>query len=271
MRELANTSPPILAVDNVGVSLGNATFGPFQFSVSRKERIAIIGPSGAGKSTLLSLISRERLKGEGQLFLHQQAIEDYSLAELSQIRAVLPQQHDVAFGFECKLIVQLGRVSKRFDPQLGKIVQSAAKLAQAEHLLNRRFDSLSGGEKARIHLARVFAQLWDVEGGLLLVDEPLSALDPGLQLSLMASIQQFVAEREHGLVAILHDMNQAIQHFDQILMIQSGQQFGYLPASPLIRPALETLYGIQLETALSESGTSLLVPKETRHMSELAA
>jgi iron complex transport system ATP-binding protein len=118
--------------------------------------------------------------------------------------------------------------------------------ACAGHLAGRRFDTLSGGEQARAQLARVMAQLWQARGGLLLVDEPLAALDPGLQLALLDALADFTRHRSLALVAVLHDINQALAGFDRLWLVQNGQVIADLPAGRVALPALEALFGIEL-------------------------
>jgi iron complex transport system ATP-binding protein len=88
-------------------------------------------------------------------------IQTWSLRALSRVRAVLPQSSEVAFGLMANLVIGLGRIAIADDVKRDAIIRHAARLSSCEHLLYRSFDTLSGGEKARIHLARVFAQLWD--------------------------------------------------------------------------------------------------------------
>jgi iron complex transport system ATP-binding protein len=119
---------------------------------------------------------------------------------------------------------------------------------------------LSGGEQARVQLARVFAQLWDAHGALLLVDEPLAALDPGLQLDLMDAMQRFARERGHALVAVLHDINQALGSFGRLWLMSQGRLQADLPADAHAVPALEWIYGIGLRRVDDGEGGFAVVP-----------
>jgi iron complex transport system ATP-binding protein len=259
---LMKTSMPagLLQLDAVGISLGASSFGPFSLQVAPGERVAILGPSGAGKSTLLKLMSREWPPSTGQVLFSGQRLADWSLPALSSHRAVLPQSSDVAFGLLTDLVVGLGRVARVHDPRLSDIVLASATLAHATHLLGRRFDTLSGGEQARVQLARVFAQLWDVHDGLVLVDEPLAALDPGLQFDLLDSLDAYASARNHALVAILHDINQTMQGFDRLLLVKGGQLMADLPANADAVPVLESLYGISLSCVTDREGSLVITP-----------
>ncbi|MFD0928419.1 ATP-binding cassette domain-containing protein [Methylophilus glucosoxydans] len=251
----------LLELQAVTLKLGGHVFGPFSMTVQPGERIAVLGPSGAGKSTLLKLLAREYLPSSGQVRLRERCLTTWSLVDLSRQRAILPQSHEVAFGLPVELVIGLGRVARMVDPDLNVIVRQAAELACARHLLPRRFDTLSGGEKARVHLARVFAQLWDIEQGLLLVDEPMAALDPGLQWQLMAAMDQFARQRGHAIFAILHDINQALQGFDRLVLIKDGRLIGDYPRRQIALSTLAALYEVNLVSAVTEQGQMLVAPE----------
>lgn len=251
---------PILELSFATMQLGQQYFGPFNVQVAPGERVAILGPSGAGKSTLLKLMARELHPQAGQVAFAGRPLAQWPLAELALRRAVLPQGSNVAFGLQCELVIGLGRVARLVDPLLGQIVQDAAALAHATHLLGRRLDTLSGGEQARVQLARIFAQMWDVENGLILVDEPLAALDPGLQFDLLDSLRQFCAARGHAVIAILHDINHALLGFERLLLVRSGQLAADIASGAGAVPALAALYGIALTTATNGDGDVCVIP-----------
>ena len=263
--------PGLMQLDAVGICLGATSFGPFSLQIAPGERVAILGPSGAGKSTLLKLMSREWKATTGQILFNGQPLAAWRLADLSRHRAVLPQSSDMAFGLLTDLVVGLGRVARVHDPKLTDIVAASATLAHAAHLLGRRFDTLSGGEQARVQLARVFAQLWDTHDGLILVDEPLAALDPGLQFDLLDSLDAYASARHHALVAILHDINQAMLGFDRLLLVKDGKLVGDLPSSANAVPALESLYGIALGCVTDTQGSLFITPQRKSARRPVAA
>lgn len=254
-------SAALLVLEAAAATLGAHHSGPFSAEVRAGERIAILGPSGAGKSTLLSLMSGERAAARGRVQFMGRALSTWSLQERAHHRAVLPQSSEVAFGLPVELVIGLGRVARVHDAQLAPIVAMAANLSRAGHLLGRRFDTLSGGERARVQMARVFAQLWDVQDGLVLVDEPLSALDPGLQFDLLDSLDTYAAQRGHAVVAILHDINHAMLGFDRLWLVSEGKLVGDLACSACAVPALETLYGIALSCMTNARGDLVITPQ----------
>jgi iron complex transport system ATP-binding protein len=255
------TAPSLLVLQAAVTRLPGRAFGPFDLTVAAGERVAILGPSGAGKSTLLRLMAGERAAHGGQVLLQGRALAQWPAIDLARHRAVLPQSHAVAFGMPVELVVSLGRLAREPDPAQPRIVADALQAACAAHLTGRRFDTLSGGEQARVQLARVLAQLWDARSGLVLVDEPLAALDPGLQFELMDALQDFARARGHALVAVLHDLNQALAGFDRLWLVQSGQLVADLPADRHAVHPLERLFGIALRCIDLDEGRVAVLPQ----------
>lgn len=236
----------LLELESVQLRRAGQHFGPFTLRVGAGERVAMLGPSGAGKSTLLKLLSGELAAQQGQLLFESRPLREMPPAERARRRAVLPQSHQLAFGLPVELVVALGRWGREGSDD-ERHIASALAWAQASHLRGRRYDCLSGGEQARVQLARVLVQLIDAEGGLLLVDEPLASLDPGLQLELLDTLTRFAAARGHALVAVLHDLQQALSGFERLLLLRQGRLVGDQRANSAALPALEALFGLRLQ------------------------
>lgn len=259
----------VCRLQDLGITLGQNTFGPFSFAIHEGERIAILGPSGAGKTTLLKLISGDLRPHSGSYAFKGAPIQTRSLYALSRGRAVLPQSSDVAFGLAVDLVIGLGRIAIVGDWRRDDVIRHAARLSSCEHLLNRGFDTLSGGERARVHLARVFAQLWDEHHGLILVDEPLASLDPGLQIELLESMKRYADERNHAIVAILHDINQAMHHFDRLILVKGGGLVGDHVSGMGCIADLADLYQIELEAIERDGLPPLVFPRASLGLNTL--
>ncbi|KQY88643.1 ABC transporter ATP-binding protein [Pelomonas sp. Root1444] len=241
----------MLLLDDATLDRHGQRFGPFGLRVDPGERVALLGPSGAGKSTLLKLMSGDLAPTDGHVLLDGEPVAAMDARQRARRRAVLPQSHQVAFGLPVELVVSLGRWAGEGD---GRWVRQALAWASAGHLYGRRYDQLSGGEQARVQLARVLAQLADVERGLLLVDEPLASLDPGLQLELLDTLGGFCRERGHALVAVLHDIQQALNGFERLVLVRRGQVQADVPAGAAALPALEALFGLRLRALATPDG-----------------
>ena len=253
----------MIKLDKVQYRIAQRTLGPISAQISQAEAIAILGPSGAGKSTLLKLISGELPVSLGRIYINAKTISSWSLSELSQVRAVLPQSYEISFDLSVNLVVSLGRLFENDAQSIQSIVDKSLVLAQAIHLKNRSYQTLSGGEKARVQLARVFCQLWHSRSGLLIMDEPVASLDLGLQRDILKSAKEFCAQRDHAMLVVLHDMNQAIEYFDQIWTINREGHFKPLSTGFKKLNELESLYQIPLKFIADFSGDRYIVPRSS--------
>jgi iron complex transport system ATP-binding protein len=144
--------------------------------------VALLGPNGAGKSTLLRLLSGEWAPSRGEVWLGGKPLRAYTPRELALVRAFLPQHRGVAFPYTAQEVVALGRLPYGKGPREEERVAWALAQTGALHLAHRPYPSLSGGERARVDLARILAQ----ETPILLLDEPTNHLDPKQQMEVMA-------------------------------------------------------------------------------------
>jgi iron complex transport system ATP-binding protein len=207
-----------LIADRVGVSIGGRVLlADVSLRVGPGEVVALVGPNGAGKSTLLKVLAGDLAPNVGRVLLDERPLSAFRPRELALRRAVLPQQTVIQFAFTAREIVTMGRGPRRgHDDE----VVVARTLAQTESLpiAERHYPSLSGGEQARVSLARVLAQ----EAPLLLLDEPTSALDPRHQQMVM-DLARDVAASGGAVVAILHDLNLAASAADRIVLLHEGR------------------------------------------------
>lgn len=175
---------------------------------------AIAGPNGAGKTSLLKAISGES-SYEGTLEINGTPASKYSVEALSKVRAVLPQSTHMQFPFTVQQIVQLGGRQNKIDELM--------ELTGITEWANRNYLTLSGGEQQRVQLARVLAQVWEVKSypRYVLLDEPTSNLDLAQQ-QLIFSLVKHACERNIGVLAIVHDLNQVVQFADSLYFLKSG-------------------------------------------------
>jgi iron complex transport system ATP-binding protein len=186
---------------------------------------AILGPNGAAKSTLLKCLSGANKATGGTIRLDQKELSKYSAKELAQRRAVLSQSTEIAFPFKVHEVVIMGRnphLVGRESEEDYRIVEQALQQVDALDLVDREFSTLSGGEKQRVQLARVFAQVWEREGSFLLLDEPTSALDLRHQSQILGYVQKQVKAFRMTVLCILHDINLAAMYADQIILMKQG-------------------------------------------------
>lgn len=186
---------------------------------------AIVGPNGAGKSTLLKTLAYEHSSFQGSVTINGKSAQSYTAKALSMVRAVLPQHSQLQFSFSVDQIVHLGRHAHRSTQSANeKIVNEVMELTSVNEFRDRSYMTLSGGEKQRVQLARVLAQVWEetVYPRYILLDEPTSSLDIAQQQYIFSLAKQ-VCSRNIGVMAIVHDLNQAVQFADQLLFMKDGK------------------------------------------------
>ncbi|GHN02934.1 hypothetical protein WSM22_44230 [Cytophagales bacterium WSM2-2] len=184
----------------------------------------VVGPNGAGKSSLLKIISGETDKYLGNVMINGRALEKYNAIELSKIRAVLPQSSHLQFSFTVQQIIELGtRFHKNSSFQNRRIWNEVMELTGISSWHKRDYQTLSGGERQRVQLARVLAQIWEVKDypRFVLLDEPSSYLDIAQQQMIFGLVKQ-TCDRNVGVLAILHDLNQVSQFADQLYFLKEG-------------------------------------------------
>ena len=220
------------------------------------ELLAVAGPNGAGKSTLLSLLAGERTPDEGAVLLDEVQLTSLGPADRARRIGVLPQSSSLAFAFRVDEVVALGRLGEADRDA----VRAAMEEAGVAHLAGRAYPTLSGGEKQRVHLARVLAQLAGARRAFLLLDEPTSSLDPAQQHAVL-SLARARARAGFGVVAVLHDLSLVGRYADRVLLLRDGgvQACGS-PWEVLTPQLLAACYGIEA-AVLSHpvDGTPLVV------------
>ncbi|MFE3002979.1 ATP-binding cassette domain-containing protein, partial [Nocardia sp. NPDC059246] len=170
-----------LRARNVSAKRGDRTvLEGVDFPVIAGQIVALVGPNGAGKSTLLAALAGELELSGGSVELDGHALTHWTHLDMARRRAVLPQSHTVGFPFRAREVVAMGRSpwarTGRQDHD-DEAIAAAMAATDVERFAARPFPALSGGERARVALARVLAQ----DTATLLLDEPTAALDLGHQ------------------------------------------------------------------------------------------
>lgn len=218
------------------------------FTLAAGEVVAVLGTNGAGKSTLLATLTGEIPALTGTVELAGRALAQWSATERAGRLAVLPQASTLAFPFLCEEVVAMGRMphdSGRERDQ--EILELALQAADVTHLRGRDYLTLSGGERQRVHLARVLAQVWDVEDACLLLDEPTASLDLAHQQLTLTQARQ-VAQRGGAVLIILHDLNLAARFADRILLLDRGRVLALgTPWEVLQVERIRSVFGVDVQ------------------------
>lgn len=184
--------------------------------------VAILGPNGSGKSTMLKAIAGILPKTSGDILLDAQPLERFSPREIAKKVAYLPQSRVVP-NISARRMVLHGRFPYLAYPRhYGKrdwdMVETALSRVGAEDLAERALPTLSGGQRQKIYLAMALAQ----DTQTILMDEPTTYLDMNCQLEVMALVSR-LAKEEKTMILVLHDLCMALQHADQIILLQDGK------------------------------------------------
>jgi iron complex transport system ATP-binding protein len=250
----------MLLLDDVVKKIGRYALGPYSLCIHHNECVAIVGPNGAGKSTLLKLMAGTYQPNTGRIFFNHQPLDCWTSQALSEKRAVLSQFQEFAFALPARIVIGLGRVARKTDPDHHQIVAQAADLLGLTHYLDQTIDTLSGGELARVHLARVVAQLWDVEQGFILMDEPMAAVDPGCQDFLFQTLMRFACLRKHAVIAVMHDLNHALRYFNRLVLVHPTGKLETVTSGKEAKNALEHLFNVRLSCLKDEQGDLVMLP-----------
>ena len=191
--------------------------------VGAKELVAVVGPNGSGKSTLVRALSGLVAAERGVVRIQGRALAEWTRPDLARAVGVVAQREEILFPLRVEEAVMLGRYA-RLGPLAAPgaadhaAVEAALLRCDAQGLVGRSVDSLSGGEWQRVRLARALAQ----EPTALVLDEPTAALDVRHEMETLELIRTLVDGGLAGLV-ITHHLNQAARFADRVLLLSGGR------------------------------------------------
>jgi iron complex transport system ATP-binding protein len=251
----------MLEARNIGVTLGGATILADVSAANAPGRVtAIVGPNGAGKSTLLACLAGLRTPNAGEVLLGGTALAALKPADRAKRIGYLPQESPVHWNIGVRALVALGRYPHR----VGLAGESAADWLAVQQALRetgmdafaeRLVNSLSGGERARVLLARVLAGTpqW------ILADEPMAALDLSHRYALMAHFRD-IAVQGIGVVIVIHDLALAARMADNALLLDGGRLVAAGTARDVLTPErLGPVFGVDFAYSVAADGQPTLV------------
>lgn len=234
-----------LAIHNVSIIVdGKNIVSNININVPDNKFVGLVGLNGTGKSTLLKAIYGVN-KYKGDIFIDGKNIKSIELKEFAKKIAVLIQENNNDFDFKVEDIVMLGRLpyKKLLDNDNAEdinIVDNALKYVSLENFKDRNFNSLSGGEKQRVLIARVLAQ----QCKTLILDEPTNHLDIKNQFKFFEMIKGL----NFTVLSVLHDLNIASIFCDYIYVIDDGKIYTEgVPSYVFTKEVLENVFGMKAE------------------------
>ncbi|MFT4100686.1 MAG: ATP-binding cassette domain-containing protein [Burkholderiaceae bacterium] len=263
----------------------------------------LIGPNGAGKSTLLRVLAGTLVPERGEARLDGQALRRWTLAQLAARRAVLPQSMELAFRVTVAELVMIGRPPRRGvrgrgarigagadtaasvsigaeappPPTDDELLASVLAATETAAMRDRIYQELSGGEQARVQLARALAQLGlladrppDDQTGApgvapgpadrgptryLLLDEPVASLDPRHQHRLLRLVRTLADRHRLGMLITMHDLNLASQYADEVWLLSDGRLLRHgAPSDVVSNDTIGPVFDVSLRTTPFDGG-----------------
>jgi iron complex transport system ATP-binding protein len=237
-----------LKLEHVSVTLSGRTIvHDVSLSLQTAKLIAVLGPNGAGKTTLLKAMAG-LLPASGEVCIGGEPLSKLNRNQRAQRMGYLPQGHQVHWPLSARDVVALGRFPHGLaDPAKmsasdTKAVDAAMTRTDAMRFANQPVMTLSGGERARVMLARVLAG----QPSILLADEPTASLDPRHQITVM---QDLKVESQRGVlvIAVTHDISLASRLADEIVLMHEGRLIAHgAPDEVLTDERLASVYGVRV-------------------------
>jgi iron complex transport system ATP-binding protein len=223
--------------------------------------VGLLGPNGTGKSTLLGLLAGDLAPSSGQVTLAGRPMESYSRTELARMRAVMPQTSDFPFAYTVADIVHMGRACWDDSPtEAAQITTQAMRATDVMSLAEREVTRLSGGERARVTLARVVAQ----QARVVLLDEPTAAFDIAHQERTM-ELCRSLAHEGRAVIAVMHDIQLAAAYCDEIALMNEGRIVAYgEPRSVITGERLSSVYQWPIGISTVPDGQLIVIPQRSR-------
>lgn len=221
----------------------------------------VLGPNGAGKSTLAQVLAGIVVPRTGAARIDDGPLLDLPPRERARRIGYLPQALSAHWDMRVDELVALGRLPHRGpfaapSPADREAIAAAMVATDTTPFAHRTIATLSGGEAARVHLARVLAGTPD----WIIADEPLEGLDPAHRLGVLDQLRAAAAAGT-GVIVILHDLTHAARVGDEALLLQHGSVVAAGTAADVLTPALlGPVYGVRLFAGVDDGGAPLLLP-----------
>ena len=179
--------------------------------------VGIMGANGAGKSTLLKTIAGILPIKSGEIWFDNHKLTTMTAEQKSQQLAYLAQNTEIYWDLSVYDVIALGLPNPLHRAKEQEKVRSISEMFSVSHLLEKSFRQLSGGEKARVQLARCCIK----NAPLLLADEPIAALDPFYQIDMMEQLKSLTPS--HTCVVAIHHLSLAYKFCDEVILLNQGQ------------------------------------------------
>lgn len=244
-----------MEIRNLSFSYGEKSFiRGISGRIEKGKITTILGPNGCGKSTLLNLLVNQLKPQGGQVLIDGKDMRDISVKDIARTIGMVHQQNSVPSDITVERLVEFGRMPYQtmfssIDEDGSNIVKWALRVTNLEHMAGKRVGQLSGGERQRAWIAMALAQKTDI----LFLDEPTTYLDIYYQMEILSLVRKLNKEYNMTIVMVLHDINQAMQFSDNLIVMKKGSICYEGSAEKCItEERLKDVYGIRAVIKWSE-------------------
>lgn len=251
----------MIQVNDVELSIQQKTIlKDISFHAGKGEMIGLIGPNGSGKTTLLRIIANLLKPSTGFVFIDDFDANTYRKKNFARKLCYVPQDTKIDFDFKAKDIVMMGRhVHKpRFQSDNRKdleTIQAYMEMTYTWNLADQSVLSLSGGQRQLVLISKALAQ----ETPIMLLDEPVSALDIYYQLHIL-SLLKHLSRKGKTIIVVLHDLNLASRFCDQMLLLKQGEVKAYGNAQHVLtNKNIKETYNVQAKIRTDDVTSSITV------------
>ncbi|MEG9303868.1 ABC transporter ATP-binding protein [Psychrobacter celer] len=249
----------MIKLDNISHHIGKQQIlHDISLSLPSAQVIALIGPNGAGKSTLFSVMARLQPLQSGKVMFGEHDIVSCPARTLAKTVAMLGQDNQVQGRLRVHELLMFGRYpyhQGQPSAQDEQKVQEVIARFELEPLAERFLSTLSGGQRQRVLIAMIVCQ----DTPYLLLDEPLNNLDMYHAGRLMRELRELSCSQQKTVVIVLHDINQAAQFADTVVMMKTGQVMAVgQPVDVITKDTMKDLYNVDV-TVLNHQGRPVIV------------
>ncbi len=246
-----------LEVKNLGYNYGEkVVLDNVSFEVRPGEILGILGPNGCGKTTMLKNLNRNLSPHRGCVMLDGSSLEDIVKRDIARKIAVVPQSNEIRFAFTVREIVEMGRMPfqesfRGSSSEDLRIVEDAMVQTGVDSMADRHINTMSGGERQRVIIARAIAQSPEI----ILMDEPTLHLDINMQFEVLDLIRKLSRENNLTVIIVSHDLPMVARYCDRMILIHDHNIFAMGRPEEILTPEnMRTVFNIDAEFDRDDRG-----------------
>ena len=220
----------------MSIKVNKISYGINNFSILKDisleirsgEILSILGPNGSGKSTLMKVLAGDINPDSGSVVINGINLNDIEISSRAIVRSMMSQAQNIVYDFDVREIIEMGWIESSVDQPNGHFENTLSLISNEcgiDHLLKRKYNSLSGGEQRMVHFARTLLQSNGLKENFqkyIFFDEPTANLDIKRELNILNVIRK-KAKEGYGIFIVLHDLNLAYNFSDRIVLIKDGK------------------------------------------------